>query len=87
MDAISPLAYCPNFAAVTKRLRSLYERRAFDQVFAVMETPSPALERFAQQHTEGYCAYPGPAERLAFWDEHLARKASRTIRQAFTFRP
>ncbi len=75
MAARSPLAYCPHFAEVAERLRALYERRALDQAFAVMETPSPALAAFAARYPEGYCGYPDPAERLAFWDAHLRRGA------------
>jgi len=76
MAGASPLAYCPHFPAVAERLRALYDRRAPDRVFAVMETPSPALDAFAARYAHGYCECPDPAERLAFWDEHLARKAA-----------
>lgn len=75
MAAHSPLAYCPAFGAVSERLRALYERRAPDQVFAVMETPSAALEAFAARYDKGYCACPDPRERAAFWDAHLRRRA------------
>ncbi len=75
MEITSPLAYCPNFHDVTDRLRALYERRGLDQAFAVLETPSPALDRFAAQHAEGYCPYPDLGSRLAFWNDHLRRKA------------
>ena len=76
MTTGGPLAYCPDLVAVMGRLRSLYARRAPDQVFAVMDTPSGALERFAREHAAGYCACPDPVGRLAFWDQHLARKAA-----------
>lgn len=70
----TPLSYCPQFPEVSHRLRSLYERQAPDRIFAVTDTPSPALEAFAQRYREGYCEYPDAAERLAFWDAHLARE-------------
>ena len=74
MDTGNPLSYCPHFHDVAERLRVLYERRAADRVFAVMETPSTALDQFGARYPAGYCPYPDPAERLAFWDNHLRRK-------------
>jgi len=59
-----------------KRLRALFERRALDRVFAVMETPSAAITEFAARYGEGYCSYPDIAERFAFWDAHLRRRAA-----------
>ena len=76
MGPSGALAYCPNLPAVMARLRALYERRALDRVFAVMETPSAAVDAFAGRYAHGYCECPDPAERLAFWDEHLRRKAT-----------
>lgn len=76
MKITSPLTYCPNFRNVSDRLRTLYDRRGLDQAFAVTEPPSPALDRFAAQHTEGYCPVPELQERLAFWDAHLQRKSA-----------
>jgi hypothetical protein len=76
MTNTSPLAYCPNFHAVTDRLRTLYDRRGLEQAFAVMETPSPALARFAAQHPAGYCPYPDLQQRVAFWDAHLRRRTA-----------
>ncbi|OHB75917.1 MAG: hypothetical protein A2W31_15675 [Planctomycetes bacterium RBG_16_64_10] len=58
---------------MTDRLRALDDRRGLAQAFAVVETPSPALERFAAQHPAGYCPYPDLEERVAFWDAHLRR--------------
>jgi hypothetical protein len=71
----NPLSYCPNFGAVTDRLRSLFERRALDRAFAVIDTPSQALEEFAARYQDGYTTYPNPQERLAFWDAYLSRRA------------
>jgi len=75
MAASGPLACCPHFAEVAERLRALYERRAGDRIFAVMDTPSAALDAFAARYAHGYCDYPEPAERVAFWDAHLRRRA------------
>ncbi len=75
MEQTSPLSYCPNLPAVMDRLRALFERRAVDQAFAVMDTPSPALADFAAGHPAGYCARPDPTERIAFWNAHLCRRA------------
>ena len=74
MAGTSPLSYCPHLPEVLERLRALYERRALDRVFAVMETPSATLEDFGRRYPAGYCAHPDPEERLAFWDAHLRRK-------------
>jgi len=71
----SPLAYCPRFAETAERLRALYSRQGVDRIFAVMNTPSEALAKFAAAHPAGYCGYPDIAERVVFWDEHLRRKA------------
>lgn len=70
------LAYKPNAAAVLKRLRGLYERRAQDRILARMEVPSPALAGFRSQYTEGYCDYPDPVERIRFWDRYLIERAA-----------
>lgn len=63
------LALKPNASHVTARLRALYERRAADRIFAAFSLPSPGrtLAEFRATHRDGPCAYPDPAERLAFW--------------------
>ena len=70
------LAYKPGLAQTLDRLRSLYSRRAGDRIFAKMLIPSPALGRFEAEHEEGYCDYPAPEERIAFWDALLAESAA-----------
>lgn len=70
------LEYSPNLHDVLIRLRRLYAREATDEVMAVMQTPSTALKQFAEAYPAGgYCEYPSMDDRLAFWTEHLARKA------------
>lgn len=69
-------AYKPAMNEVLARLRALYERRAEDRIFAVMETPSRAIEAFKDRYREGYCDQPDPAERIAFWDRLLAERAA-----------
>jgi hypothetical protein len=56
------------------RLRSLYERRAQDRIFARMDVAGETLRRFAQQHPAGYSPRPEIADRLAFWDALLAER-------------
>jgi len=73
---MNALAYKANTAEVLPRLRSLYERRAADRIFAAMEVPSPALADFAAQNVAGYCDYPDPAARIEFWDRLLAERAA-----------
>jgi len=67
----SPLSYCPNLREVMERLRTLYDRRAMDRIFAVMMIPSRAISDFAARYPAGPCDYPDPEDRLAFWDAHL----------------
>jgi hypothetical protein len=68
------LAYKPDADEVLARLRSLYERRAQDRIFAAMEVPSAALARFREQYAAGYCDYPDPSARAAFWDSLLGER-------------
>jgi hypothetical protein len=73
---MNPLAYRLDFAAVSERLRSLYERRAQDRIFAVFEVPSVTLAEFRAQYAEGFCNYPDPSVRVHFWDELLRERAA-----------
>lgn len=76
MPEKSALAYCPRLDERISRLRSLYERRASDRIFAVTAIPSPALDRFRRQYGPEYCDYPEMSERCRFWDEYLAEKTA-----------
>ncbi len=69
------LARKVNLPDALDRLRQLYERRAGDRIFARFPLPTRALRRFAACYGEGFCQYPDVAERIAFWDEHLAELA------------
>jgi len=69
------LAYKRGAGEVIERLRGLYERRAADRIFASFAVPSAALEEFGQRYPYGFCAYPEPSERIAFWDRLLAERA------------
>ena len=60
---MNTLAYKPNWAETLERLRSLYERRAEERIFATMDVPSPTLEEFRRQYPQAECDYPDPAER------------------------
>ena len=70
------LAYKANAADVLQRLRLLWEERAQDRILAVFNPPSPALAEFARTHPEGFCEYPDPHERIAFWDALLAERST-----------
>ena len=70
-----PLRYCPNGYARLERLRRLYQARPQDEIFAVAQTPSPALDRFAARYAPGYTDRPDPVERATFWDDLLAERA------------
>lgn len=69
------LAYKPNLDDVLARLRSLYQREAQDRIFAKLNVPSEALDQFQREYAEGYCDYPDPSARVAFWDRLLAERA------------
>ena len=70
-----PLSYCAGGWETLARLENLYERRAPDQVCAVFEVRTAAMKRFEKVHPAGFCEYPDPNERIAFWDEHLAERS------------
>ena len=70
------LAYRPDAQAIVQRLRSLYERRAGDQIFARMDVPGETLKRFRQEHRSGQCDDPNLDERIEFWDRLLAESAA-----------
>ena len=65
------LSYCPNVEYILGRLRKLYDREAQDQIFTIMDVPTLTMEKFAREHQPGYCNYPDPFERIAFWDSYL----------------
>jgi hypothetical protein len=55
-----------------ERLRSLYERRGRDCIFAtftISGAGAEVLSAFRAQHPEGPCEYPDPAERIVFWNQ------------------
>jgi hypothetical protein len=66
-----PASYCPNGDQVLQRLSRLYVDRAQDIILASMELPVAALQAFAHNHRGGFCDYPDPQERIAFWDACL----------------
>ena len=70
------LSYCPDLGERLARLRTLYERRAPDRIFAQMFVPNPALAEFAARHPAGYSARPDLRDRAAFWDEFLCAAAA-----------
>ena len=61
---------------VIERLCSLYEQRAQDKIFACFEVPSLVLTEFREQNPEGFCSYPDPNVRIAFWDKLLAEHSA-----------
>ncbi len=71
MDSID---YKVNLDETIERLSALYNREAPDRVFAAFDVLGPALEHFRTEHPEGFCPYPDPGERIAFWDALLAER-------------
>lgn len=70
------LAYKPGHSKVIERLRSLYDRRAGDRIFATLTIPSPTLADFARQYPHAQCEYPDPFQRAEFWDRLLAERVT-----------
>jgi len=71
-----PFDYCPDGWARLDRLRSLYTDRRQDRLFARMEVPTLALQKFAARYEPGYTPRPALDQRAAFWDELLAERAA-----------
>ncbi|MCX6621956.1 MAG: hypothetical protein NTY38_12955, partial [Acidobacteria bacterium] len=69
-----PLSYSIDGQARLDRLRCLYTERPQDRIFAAMEIPAGAIERFAERYRAGYAARPAIDERIAFWDELLRER-------------
>jgi len=72
--AMDHIAYKPNAPQVIERLRTLYERRAGDRIFAEFKIPTRTMQQFRAEHSEGYTSYPDPSERARFWDSLLQEK-------------
>lgn len=68
------MAYKPGIDDVLDRLKALYERRAQDRICASFDIPTATMSAFRKQHTEGYCTYPDPSERISFWDSLLKER-------------
>ena len=65
------ISYKPNLNEVLQRLRLLYSRCGQDRIFATMKTPNKKLEKFQREHSESFCEYPDPCQRIEFWDAVL----------------
>ncbi len=63
MEPASGLSYCPDLSERIARLRMLYERRAPDRIFALMETERAAVKAFAARYPKGPCECPPPERR------------------------
>src|SRR3989339_996414 len=68
------LEYKKNVDEVLERLRLLYENRVQDRIFAQFDVPNRVLDEFNRANSEGFCDYPDPQERIAFWDNLLKEK-------------
>jgi len=71
-----PLRYCPDGWQRLERLRGLYETRLQDRILACMDVPTLAVRRFAERYADGPTERPDLNDRVAFWDELLAERAS-----------
>ncbi len=70
------LAHKRDADAVIDRLGRFYTDRPQDRICARFEIPSRALREHLAAHPAGFCAYPDPSERAAFWDALLAERAA-----------
>jgi len=70
------LQYKRNIDDTIDRLRLFLEDRVQDRIFAMFDVPVRALEEYNSTHPEGYCTYPDPAERTAFWDAYLRERSA-----------
>jgi hypothetical protein len=70
------LAYKPNAGDVIDRLRRLHARQGMDRILATFSIPSAALDEFGHKYAHGFCEYPDPSERIAFWDKFLRERAA-----------
>ncbi|MFW6159161.1 MAG: hypothetical protein ACOC8E_07375 [Planctomycetota bacterium] len=70
------IEYKKNADETVERLRLLWEERVQDRILAVFDVPGRALAEFAEAHPEGFCDYPDPHDRIAFWDRLLAERAA-----------
>jgi len=68
---VNAVSYKANAGDALNRLRSLWERRAADRVFAAFSIPSKTMADFAERRPAGFCDYPDPADRIEFWDRLL----------------
>jgi hypothetical protein len=68
--------YKANADDVRERLRLFLDERVQDRVFATLGVPSAALAEFRRTHDDGFCEYPDPQERAAFWDALLAERTA-----------
>ncbi len=68
------VSYSPAADLAVPRLRRLYEERDQSLVLAVMRIPQPSLKEFARIHPAGFCPYPDPVERSAFWEGFLRER-------------
>jgi hypothetical protein len=68
------LHYKENVETTIERLTALWARESPDRILATIEVPTPAVAEFGAEHADGFCDYPDPAARAAFWDRYLAER-------------
>ena len=69
------MKYKPGLEQAIERLSALFLDRSMDRICAVMRPPNAALVQFRREHSEGFCDYPNPRERVAFWDAFFRDRA------------
>jgi len=66
------MLYKRNYKQVIGRLNELYSFQGLDRIYAKMNIPNPALEKFKEKKYDGEVDYPNIEERIFFWDEFLS---------------
>jgi hypothetical protein len=66
------MKYKKNSMEVIDRLKQLYSLNGKEKIYARMNIPVPALERYARETKNGPTGYPDIGQRILFWDDYLS---------------
>ena len=66
------MEYKDNYREVLSRLEELFTFKGRDKIYAKMNIPNPALERYGVETKNGLVEYPDLEKRIQFWDEYLS---------------
>jgi len=69
------MLYKKNYKEVISRLSELYSGEGKDRIYAVMNVPNPALNKYSKQTSGGEVSYPNLDERISFWNSYCSHYA------------